>query len=276
MKLKQAANYFDRLVFADAYTPATTFLGQLDVFDDSRRDGMTIERRILSVAPTVTIPARRTVTSDGLTWLIGDSQRDYYKTEAIRHKYVMHIAEELVAIKTPDQAIQMSTGSTAWASRVWVKPAKEIEISSDVSDVFNIYFARNETPSEGSLIYMASRWHLIRSVYPTTAGLLVALTDELPEPVRTSMTLTSRTYVPATDTYTTTPVTVTGLRIRWQSHFRYLSRASEKFKPGDIVAVIRKLSGTPVAGSRVTIGSDTYNVVAVLDEGLCWVAHLQR
>lgn len=276
MKLKNVAKLFDRLTFADAYNLGTTFKGQMDVFDDSKRDGLTIERRIMSVAPAVVIPARRTVIADGITWLIGDSQRDYYKSEAIRHKYVVHQASELASVKTFEQAIANAAGTQAWAARTWIKSAKEIDISSDLTNVYDIYFARGETIPEKTLVYLGGRWHLVRTTYTSAAGLLVALVDELPEPVVTSATLKDRVYVRSSDSYTETTVTVTAVRIHWQSFFEYPVRGAEKYKPGDVVLIIRKADGTPNANDKITVAGESFNVVSVTDEGSVWSAHLRN
>lgn len=275
MKLLTVARRFDGLTCADAYNPATTFKGQFNLYDDSTRDGMTVERRVLSVAPTVSMPARKTLLADGLTWLVGDHHRDYFKNSAIRHRYVAHQATELVASKTFDEAITASAGYSAWASRIWVKGAKEIESSSDIASVYDIYFAPGEPIVEGTLVFMVSRWHLVRAIYPSTAGLLVALCDELPEPVRVTATFDKKVYAPLTDTFTTTPTAVTGIRVRWQSHFRYPISGLFKFQPGDLVLMVRKADiASPVIGDKVTISGDSYIIAAALDEGLCWNLHL--
>lgn len=275
MKLKNAAKYFDRTIFADAYDLLRTFQGQFDVFDDSKRDGLTIERRIISVGPDVVVPARRTVVADGVTWMFGDAARDYFKGESIRHKYVAHQATELVSVKTLAQALAGSAGLQAWASRVWIKAAKEVESSSDVTDVFDIYFSPTEAVPEGSLILMAGRWHIVRSLYQSAGGLLVALADELPEPVVTTCTFKDRTYNPVTDSYTAADSTVPVVRIRWQSHFRYPNRGSDKYKPGDISLVFSK-TVTPTTADKVTVGGISYNVLSVLDEGSTWLVHARN
>lgn len=276
MRLIAAARAFDKEVIADAYNPGTTFKAQFDLFDDSRRDGMTIERRIISVSPTVSMPARRTVSYDGLTWLIGDSQRDYYRGAAIRHKYVAHQATELVTPRTFSQALAGAGGTPAWAARVWVKGSKEIDISSDITDVFDIYFSPSETVSENMLVTMGGRTHLVRSTYPSSAGLLVALADELPDPVVTTAVLTNRTYLPTSDTYSVDPVTVACIRLRWQSHFRYPVRGTERFKPGDVAMIVLKSAATPKAGDPVVVSGETYTVQRVLDEVDCWSLHLSH
>lgn len=276
MKLKNVAKYFDRLVFQDAYQPATTFKGQFDVYDDSKRDGLTIERRIVSVAPEVVVPTRKTVTADGVTWMLGDVARDYYKNEAIRHKYVAHLAQGLATVRTFEETLTSAAGLSAYASRVWVKGSKEIEESSDVVDVFNIYFAPDEPVVEGMLINLSGRFHLVRSVYPSAGGFLVALVDELAEPVVVTCTTVKRTYRPLTDTFQEVPTSTTALRIRWQSHFKYPNKASETYKPGDDVLVTLKSSTTPKAGDKVVLSGENYCVISVLDEGTVWSMHIRN
>ena len=267
---------FDRQVFADAYNPASTVRGQFDLYDDSRRDGMTVERRIISIAPSVSLPTRRTLLHDGKYWMIGDGQADYYKNAMIRNKFVAHQATELVVPRTFAQTIAGSGGTPAWAARVWVKGSKEIDISSDITDVFDIYFARGESILEHSIIQMDGRYHLVRSTYPSSAGLLVALADELPEPVVVTATVTTKVYLPIQDGFSIDPVSVTALRIRWQSHFRYPTMNAEKFKPGDVILIVLKTAVTPDAGSTVVIGNDSYHVRSITDENDCWSLHLNH
>ena len=72
MRLADAASYFDRVVCADAFTPFEEFKGQFDLFDDSKRDGVTVDRRVLSCSSAVTVPTRRVVLAMGEYWIVGD------------------------------------------------------------------------------------------------------------------------------------------------------------------------------------------------------------
>ena len=275
MKLRNVAKAFDKLVFADAYHPTTTFKGQFDAQQNPTRDSLTDMRQVLSAAPEAAIPARRTVqTPDGFVWLVGDEIRDYFRAEHIRSNYVVHQASELAAVKTLSETILASAGHAAYASRIWVKGSKQIEADSQIVNVYDIYFAQGEPLAEGTLVYLSDRWHLIRSLYPSAAGMLVAMVDELPEPVWVSAALTSRKYVPETDEQITASALVGALRIHWQSHFRYLSAASEKFKPGDTVLIIRKADATVRVGDIVEVVGNSYRVDDVVDDGLVWAAHL--
>lgn len=274
MKLANAARHFDKQVFTDAYG-TSTFNGQMNLFDDSVRDGLTVERRIISVAPTVVIPARKTVKMDGQTWILGDAARDYFKASSIRHKYVAHLATDLAAARTFEQQLMAQAGLAVWTSRVWVKGSKEIEISSEITNVYDLYFASTEALSEGMLVQMGGQYHLIRSLYPSTGGFLVALVDALEGSVVTTASFSQRVYQPLTDTYQTTPIVVSALFLRWQSHFRYPRVGVDRFKAGDKVAIVLKSAITPKAGDAVTVAGQAFTVKAVLDEGTCWGLHLR-
>ena len=62
MKLNKVASYFDTVVAADQYHLPTRIKGQLDLFDESKRDGVTVLRRTFSCASGTRIPTRRTLT----------------------------------------------------------------------------------------------------------------------------------------------------------------------------------------------------------------------
>lgn len=275
MKLTSAAKHFDKLVISDAYTPATTFKGQIVPYDDSTRDGATVVRRILSVAPTVAIPARGSITFGGQQWLVGALAPDYFNNTAIRHKYPIHRCDGLATIKTIQQALQNSSGSTAYSSLLWVKAAKEVEVSSGEFDVLNMYFSTYETITERTLVSLGSRWYLIRTSYVSSAGFRVAVVDELPEPVLETVTLQSRTFNPITETYSSTPTYAAAIRLRWQSSFEYLSAASETYQRGDLQLMLLK-TVTPKVQDALTLSDGNWRVLSVLDEGTHWSAHLRR
>ena len=277
MKLSVAARSFDKLTCADAYNLTTTFLGQWDIFDDSKRDGLTIERRILATSPDITMPARKTLAVDGGQWLVGSSHMDYFRSAAIRIKHVLQQTEGLASIKTFAEAIAVSTGLQAYAGRSWVKESREEAISSDMLAVYQVFFAEGEAVTAGNLIFLKDRWHLIRAMYTSMGGFLVALSDELPEPVQVSVTFKRRVYVPLTDAYTETTSTVNALRIHWQSHYSYSQEAVDPYAAGDVVLMVRK-ADVPVvkASDKVTLSGSSYTVASVRDESTCWGLRICR
>lgn len=299
MRLADAAKHFHTYQALDYYNQTVGFTCQFDLFDDARRDGLTVERRIMEVAPDVVIPARRTIlTADGKVWLVGDDQPDYFGTEVLRNKFVVHLTGTVATVRTFAQALAGSGGFTAMASRSWIKAVKEAELSSDVANEYNIYFARGEPIVEATLVLLESRWHIIRSVFPSLAGYAVTLADELMEPVVTTCAYSSRVYAPKTDTRTTTTTTVAALRLRWQDYFKYATKDADKYLAGDIVVLVLKTIATvaiiadpdatppvvgvasativPVASDLITLSGENYRVDEVMDEGSCWGLHLRH
>lgn len=276
MRLIKAASHFDKLSVLDAYTNAALFKAQFSIYDDSKRDGLTVQRRVLSVAPSVTIPARRAVKIDGIPWIIGDDSPDYYGDTSIRKGYVIHRPDELATFKTIPQFLAASAGSTAYASKLWVKTGKELEISATAIDQMNIYAAVGEPLNVGTLAYLGGVWAYIHSVYVSAAGFLTATANELDEPVAVTATIGTRTYVPATDTYTTVTTTAAGLRIRWQEAFKYLSKSSVTYERGDIQLMLLTAAGTPTPKDLITLTDGVWKVMSVTNEGAFWSLHLRR
>lgn len=276
MKLRNAARYFDRTVVTDAFDPDVTFKGQMDLFQDVVRDGSTAERRILSVDPGIEIPAHKVVIIDGDTWIVGQLQKDHFKGEAIRHKHVLQLAHGFTALKTFVQAIAGETGRQAWSAMQWVKTIKEPTESSTELGLYELTFADTETVAEGNLLQLRGMWLLIRTVYPSLSGYTSALADQLEGPVLQQAVFASRTYNPASDSYAIVPATITVIKLRWQSYFRYPTQASFKFKVGDDVVIINKTDLMPKANDTFTLDGARYTVASVLDEGPHWSCHVTR
>lgn len=279
MRLLDAARFFDKMVCADAYAPAVSFKGQLDVFDDSKRDGATVLRRILSIAPDIALPARMTIVAASDTWLIGAGHKDSFNGTTLRAKYIIHRADGAATIKTVAQAL--STGGTpSFASRLWIKDLKEVEVSSSLFNMLNVYLAPNETVAVGNLILLAGKLHLVRNVYLGAAGLLIAESDELPATAVASVTYTPRggAYSPTTDTTTpSAPITANLLRTRFQDDYAYPNEAAPKYVKGDIRgSVLKSAVATPKVDDYVTLTDGDWRTVSIDDDGATWGLHLRH
>lgn len=108
---------------------------------------------------------------------------------------------------------------------------------------------------------------------------MVALVDELPEPVLTAVTFQIKAYNAKTDTDVPTPKTVQAVNIRWQSHFTHLARYSQSYLSGDSQIVVCKADMTglvPKAGDSVTLQNRPYKVMSVVDEDPCLSIHIRH
>lgn len=290
MKLTDAAAFFNDVPFTDAYTGKAAFKGKVMAYDDATRDSLSSERRIVSVAPNTVIPARRAVKVGNVAYLIGDDTSDYNNGTALRTKYVMHRASELISMYTFGDLLNVTATKTLWGSRLWTKGIREIDESAHTYDAYTCYFAKNEDINvpgwqagdyhdgreKNVLLLIDGRYHLVRSTVKTAGGFLAALADELPEPVVVDVSFITRVHNPVPDTYTETTTTRKAINLRWQSSFEYLTSYSAKYEEGDTHLKMLKTAGTVKAGDICTIKNRRYKVVSVVDEAPVWAIHLRR
>jgi hypothetical protein len=274
MKLTNAAKAFDNTIATDAYGTAMLYC-QFDLYDDARRDGMTVERRIISAAPDQILPARRVVTVNGKQWILGDGAEDYFKGRTIRIKYVGHQASGLAALKTVEETLTGAAGHALYAATAWVKAAREIEISSELTNVPTLYTAAGEPVHANQIAILNGAVLWLRKPYQTTAGLQACVADELDDPWDTA-TIESRIYDPLTDSYTGAPVAATVLRMRWQEHFEYFSKAQGTYERGDCVIWVTKAALNVKINDEVTLSDGRWRVLRVADEGTTQSLQLRR
>lgn len=280
MRLRDAARYFDQTVCADAYTPSLTFKGQLDLFDDSKREGAVVERRVLSVDADVSLPPRGVFTAHGEAFLLGALHQDSFAGYVIRRKFVCHRADGLATVQTLEQAILGTSGSASYAARAWVKDEKEIAATSALVSFYDLYFA--EVVAIGAIVTLAGRMHAVRNAYPATSGFFVCEADELPLTCVAAIVYTDKSgqvYDAASDTKGgLTPVSCSALWHRFQTQYEYLRPPADTFQPGDITVNVSKSNiATAGAGDTFTMLGSTWRVASVRDNGAnVWMLHARR
>lgn len=276
MKLTTAAAYFNDTLFEDAYGSGEFFRGRLEAYPDNMRDSLATDRRILQVSPKIVMPARRAVVSEEQEWLIGDLAVDMHRGEPLRHKYIVHKADGQALLYTMAQAIKNLTPRAVWSSRLWVKEWREPEEDSRMIGAFNFFFAEGETVEDATLIQYRGRWHISRAAYSSAGGFLISVADELPGSLVLPVSFTSRAYNPKTDKTTDTAINVTGLLIRWQSHFAYFANAAATYEAGDAKVVVHKADVTPKSGDTLSVDGKKFRVVEVADETDVWGLHVRH
>jgi hypothetical protein len=277
MDLATAAGFFDALLCVDTFSPVHTFYAQLDVFDDSRRDGTTVARRVLSVEPGTRIPPKRVITIGAEKWLVGMSESDYFMGDAVRQKYILHRADGAAVIQRAEQLVT-SGGASTYAAAVWIKDMKEAEESSRFQGFYNVYLPSSETVIEGDLITLNNEYYRARNAFLSTAGFLVAESDRLPADLVASAVYTQSVYDPVTESFSGgVATTISLIVLRWQTNYEYGSASAEKYAPGDVHGVVAKaaLPAPARAGNVVVFASRTWEVISVDDEGTSWGLHLR-
>ncbi len=275
MKLSAAASFFDRCVCTDAYG-TDTFLGQLDVFDDVKKDSLGASRRVLSAAATVTTPARRTITLAGSTWLMSAPYYDQFNGETIRQKFSIQECDGLASIRTAAEALAGAGGTSAYTGMTLIKTGR-VEENSTLLNRFDFFFAPGEVVAEKQIIGLGLHKYLVRSVASMPTDFVKATADQLEEPSVQAASFITRTYQPVSDTYTTSSTSCNIMTMRWSLDFAYESAASVKFSDGDVYGLVRKVDVAAArAGDTITIASEGWHILSVSDEGACWGLHLRR
>jgi hypothetical protein len=261
MKLSNVAKYFNQTPVYDAYSGDFLFDAQLDVYDDSKSDGLTVQRRVLEVTPEDARPTRSVVEIGSQKFVLGAEVLDYFMRKPIRKKYVMHQADGLATVKTLRQLLDEAVGQQIYAGRMWERTAAQIEESSNLVNVLDVFFAMTETVLPNQFIHLAGSWHIVRASVPSGAGLGMAIVEQIGDsPIETG-TITRKTHDKVTDTYQNVSVPVTVARFRWQSNFEYFSEASETFVRGDQRAAALKSFGlTP--GQLLSLSDGKWLIVS--------------
>jgi hypothetical protein len=277
MRLSVAARYFDKTLCTDAFNPGTTFYGQLDLYDDSKREGPTTLRRVLSLAADVAIPARRVITIGAEQWIVGSSESDYWRGEVLRTKYILHRATGGASLQTIAQALGTAGTVSSYAARFWLKDLKEPEISSKLLSFYTIFLPVGETVTLNGIIQVGGRAHFVRNSYQSGAGFLAAETDELPLDALTTGVYTPQVYSGAADTRTPgIGVALNLLKLRFQDYFTYANEAEPRYVEGDLRVMIRKADVTTAkVNDQITFGGEAREILAVADEGACWGLHVR-
>lgn len=276
MRLHLAAKHFNRMPCNDGYTGAFLYNGQLQLFDDSKRDSESSERRIIELAPELSPPARNVIEVHGVRYILGHGFQDSALGSVIRRKYIAHEATNLSTWYTLQQLCQNTTGTQAWAAKAWVKDSKEIDESSDMIGVNHIHMSTSEAVAPTNIILFDGGYHIVRKTTKGPAGTLVVTCDEVPEPAIETATLNNVVYDPINETSTVTTTSIRVLRLRWQSLFEYRDAASPSFNPEDLQVVIAKTVATPVVGATLVMSDGDFQIDSIMSETGVWVCKVAR
>lgn len=278
MDISAAAAYFDDTLCTDAYTPTKKFYAQWDLFDDAKRDGPTTVRRVLSTAPAVVMPVRGAISVAGVCWLVGSAHDDHFSGSVIRRKYNVHLSSGLGIQRTVAETLSGATGYFLHAARVWIKSSKEIDESSNLFSLYDVFVAPSETVAIGNILTVAGQRHWVRNSYPGETGLTILECDELPISCLQTISYRAQTYLPISDTRTATTTAAQCLRVRWQNAFEYADAGSKKYETSDSVGFVLK-SAVPAAkaGDTLVAPDGAWNVLEAQSfDASTWHLHLRR
>jgi len=275
MDLRDAAKFFDKEIFKDYYS-SSTFYGQVGPFAESTRSGPATPRRVLSVAPDVSIPARKVVkmVSSGRNYIVGILNEDYWFNGVIRKKYPMIPVDTQVRLGNVGTHLAGSGySSDVFMFLTYVRRVPLEEESSLFYAGYEIHFSAYETVANDSIIKFGNDYFRVKvaaSIDGAGFGMCEAVKLESP---MTTVTYTKKgtVYDPATDTHGSTVLAGVAAFIEpTRFNFLFTYPAFEKVEPGDkTVSVLKTAVNAAKAGDTV----DARNVLAVRDASTYWVLH---
>lgn len=299
MKLANAAKYFDRVSMADAYTgTAMPYKVQFSTFEETDPDGSVSRRRSMSLAPGLTLPARRVASLLGEIWLLGEPSADAVFDKVIRQTVPMRRVTNLVKALTPGQMVAASTGLAIYGRLEQVKNTVDMATSSDYFPFFTLTLAGAEFKNLNSDWAQVPGFFRIedgtlfrcRTSYPAEDGMTVVEADLIDRYGLTQAQVTTGAYDPVTDTFAGTASTFQTLVMPTHQLYRRKAEA-EKFKPEDLTVLVRFADyPAPKVGTPLQIRIPEFNsaapapnapfspvqIVGITLEADCWNLHVRR
>ncbi len=274
MRLHSAAIYFDRETVRDGYTGAVLFKAQVKNFNDASSTGATLRRRVLSMAPVNSMPARGCVLLSNLHWIAGIRITDTFYGKEIRHTYNLRVGTSLFDILSPGNAcIGAAATSPAYGYEGFFKDNQDNLAGSSYDTFWNIFFCPIEPVIVGSFLRAGSRMLRVRQAYVNPEGLRVAESDELDADWSQVAVFTDLgAYNPVTDTYASTTVSVPAIQMDSFKLYKWRVESEAQKKPGDRTVIV-PLTVTPAVGSTFTMVGRSWRVISVQPELDAWALH---
>lgn len=299
MKLANAAKYFDRVSMADAYTgTAMPYKVQFSTFEETDPDGSVSRRRSMSLAPGLTLPARRVASLLGEIWLLGEPSADAVFDKVIRQTVPMRRVTNLAQALTPGQVVAASTGLAIYGRLEQVKNTVDTATSSDYFPFFTLALAGADFKNLNSDWAQVPGFFRIedgtlfrcRTSYPAEDGMTVVEADLIDRYGLTQAQVTTGAYDPVTDTFAGTTSTFQTLVMPTHQLYRRKAEA-EKFKPEDLTVLVRFADyPAPKVGTPLQVRIPEFNsaapapnaplspvqIVGITLEADCWNLHVRR
>ncbi len=257
MRLVDVARRFNRTVCTDAYVGGAPIYAQVIPYDEVKRDAVTFERRVFSVDPTTTMPARRVLNALGSNWIIGENSPDQFLGSDIRHGYVAQKAEALATLTTLGKVVNAQAGTPAYAGRAWIKNPAFTQQSSDLSVLYDVYLSSSETVQEGQVISYMGELMVVRVAHPSEAGFNRVTAEALGSGAYNAAFVTSGTVDPVTELFNGVSRATAVVKVRWQALFAYGHADAPDFEAGDQQLVLSSLDVTQPLGALVTLADNS-------------------
>ena len=275
--LFDVANHFDDIAVTDGYTGASLFKAQFSTFNGASPDGSTSQRRVISMAPGLTLPLRGAITALEETSLVGLGTKDGIYGEAIRQSFWTKRITDTFEKLTPGEAALGTAGTSLYGHKSYLKDTVNSVTNSEYDPFWEIYFTPYENVSKGDFLKVGALYYRVRSAHLGVSGFTVAASDELDAGARVSVTFTGTgAYDPVSDTYATGTTTVYGLMLDRYKWYEQLTPADRQSLAGDMTLTVAISSITPVIGKDLTISSKPWKILNITAFSDAWELHIRR
>jgi hypothetical protein len=281
MDLYDAAQYFDKLTATDAYSGATLFTCQMDQYDSTERDSVTGWRRTCS-APEIVVPARRAIKVNGKAYLVGRTQEDYFNEYVIREHALLHPSDGIFTLGSAKQFLsETHLLSYLHGAQSLLQQKKEEGESSQLFSFYSIYVGLNETATKDQIVQAPDgTYYRIQNVEIQTGQYKTLSATELGASalLQVSFISSSGGYDPVTDSSgAEAPILITAFFERYQTNYRYMTWASDRFRNGDrVLTVDQDDIPEPANNDRVQVNGSDYKVLSVHSDDMGgWEMHLR-
>jgi len=264
--IHDAARYFDNDPVTDGYTGAVLFNAQTASFDDSNSDGATLRRRVLSLAPGLSIPTRRVISMYGDRWLVGTGTPDGFLGSVIRQHFGMKRVTDNMTLYTPNQAVALSGGTAVYAHKFYFRDVVNNLTEAEFDTFWNIFVAPGEAAAKGSFFRDADgRFYRVRNDYLPVEGLRVCQSDTLDAAARTTAVFNTGSYNPITDSVSAGTTTVNCIKLEPPKFYRFRYVSDPKLEPGDLCIFVPG-SFAATTGQTFTMDGRKWRVLGVETE----------
>lgn len=275
--LFDVALHFDDIPITDGYTAAALFNAQTSTFLGASPDGSVAQKRVFSMEPATTIPARRCVVALTERYILGTTILDGIYGLPIRKSVWAKIVTESFTILTPGQACLAGAGTTAYARKQYLKDTVNGATDAEYDPFWEVFFSTSETVIKGTFLKVGTTYYRVRSSHLDEAGFLDALSDELDAGSYLSITFAQTgTYNPVTDSYSAGTLITNGFMFDRYKLYDQLTETDRLVHAGDMTVVVAASAVTPVIGRTVTIAGRDWNILNSTADQDAWTLHVRR
>lgn len=265
--LFDVARLGDTSVAEDAYGVEPSFMCQLRRLEMFKISGVKVRVRELSYAPGVVIPSRNVIKLAGRTYLVGSPTEDLWEGEVIRHKAVILGATNSIRCLSVFDAIECLhyddyDDFPAYFAEIAFNVRREDSRDDALSHLeYQITLGEDVLPEEHIAIDLSGNVYFTHVSRHSVSGLYEVLASKLRDPFQ-YVEISRVSFDPVEEVETLVTERHPCLVLRWQEHFKYLTRASEDFVRGDQIVLVRDRT---VLGSRLTISGREWEVVSYIE-----------